>query len=238
MDTDKVYSKFTGTKKDGTVINLRIVPIQEKHGKDFLDLYVNHFIKEESTFRASGIPKSAKALQEFRQSATKKLIGESFKMVVCCLDNGEDTDTVVGGSIMQLTTAEEYGQEMVKMIPKTEEQKKLFQVYGDMVNSYEVIKAFKMEKYFIDRGVVVHPDYRGLGIAQELFKVRRMQCKEHGIPIHGAWMTSYGTQKAGERDGWITVYEIDYQELGAKHDVTFKKGPPSCKYMIARIDLD
>lgn len=67
---------------------------------------------------------------------------------------------------------------------------------------------------------------------------RRMQCKEHGIPIHGAWMTSYGTQKAGERDGWITVYEIDYQELGPKHGVTFKKGPPSCKYMIARIDLD
>lgn len=58
------------------------------------------------------------------------------------------------------------------MIPKWDEQKKLFQVYGDMVNSYEVMKAFKMEKYFVDRGVVVHPDYRGLGIAQELFKVR------------------------------------------------------------------
>lgn len=54
METEKVYSNFKGTKKDGTVIKLRIVKIQEKHKKDFLDLYINHFVKEESTFRAAG----------------------------------------------------------------------------------------------------------------------------------------------------------------------------------------
>lgn len=64
---------------------------------------------------------------------------------------------------------------------------------------------------------------------------RRMICKEYGVPINGAWMTSYGTQKAATRDGWETVAEIHYEEFGKQHNVIYEKDPPSCKFMIARI---
>lgn len=64
-----------------------------------------------------------------------------------------------------------------------------------------------------------------------------MICKEHNIPIHGAWTTSYGTRKAAERDGWETVCEVPIEEFGRKYGVTFESDvPPTFKFMIARIN--
>ena len=48
-------------------------------------------------------------------------------------------------------------------------------------------------------------------------------------------MTSYGTQKAAERDGWETVCEVKFEELGKKLGLTFESDLPSSKFMIARI---
>ena len=60
-------------------------------------------------------------------------------------------------------------------------------------------------------------------------------CKEYGIPINGAWMTSYGTQIAADRDGWETVFEIQCQDLGKTFGVTYGTDLPTYKFMIARI---
>lgn len=50
-------------------------------------------------------------------------------------------------------------------------------------------------------------------------------------------MTSYGTQKAAERDGWETVCEIQCEELGKFFGVKYGTNPPSTKFMIARIQV-
>lgn len=52
----KVWSKFSVTKKDGSVLNLRIVDIPKdpKIIEKALDNFFNYFIKEERTFKAAG----------------------------------------------------------------------------------------------------------------------------------------------------------------------------------------
>ena len=50
----KVWSKFSVKKKDGTVLNLRIVDATESIFEDVLILYVKYFLNDETTFKAAG----------------------------------------------------------------------------------------------------------------------------------------------------------------------------------------
>lgn len=49
---------------------------------------------------------------------------------------------------------------------------KLVQMAEDLAEIYDDMRAFSLDPYLLDRGIVVRPEYRGLGIAQELLKVR------------------------------------------------------------------
>lgn len=55
---------------------------------------------------------------------------------------------------------------------KTPEIQKLFEIMHGLDAQYNEMKAFDLDRAFNDRGVVVHPEYRGLGIAKELLRVR------------------------------------------------------------------
>ncbi|KAH9640727.1 hypothetical protein HF086_007298 [Spodoptera exigua] len=198
----KVWSKFSVTKKDGSVLNLRIVDMPED-------------VKE--TMFIIGVPESAEAMEELKGSVGHMVTNEKPVFSICCLDNGKD--------------------EIDELNFETKELQKLIEMSDGLSEIYDDLKEFNLDPYLLDRGIVVCPEYRGLGIAQELLKVRRLISKEFGIPINGAWMTSYGTQKAAERDGWETVCEIQYEDLEKKFNVTYGRNPPSSKFMIARIPL-
>ncbi|XP_022830792.1 uncharacterized protein LOC111359460 [Spodoptera litura] len=233
----KVWSKFSVTKKDGSVLNLRIVdnPEDPKVIEKVMDCFHNYFVKEECTFKAAGVPESEEAMQEIRGAFNYLVSNEKPVLSVCCLDNGDDQiKEVMGASLMMYMTREEAEK---KLKFKTKAMQKLIQMAEDLAEIYNDMRAFNLDPYLLDRGIVVCPEYRGLGIAQELLKVRRLISKEYGIPINGAWMTSYGTQKAAERDGWETVCELQYEDLEKKFNVTYGRHPPSTKFMIARIPL-
>ncbi|CAH0701101.1 unnamed protein product [Spodoptera exigua] len=233
----KVWSKFSVTKKDGSVLNLRIVDMPEdvKVVEKVIDCFLNYFVKEECTFKAAGVPESAEAMEELKGSVGHMVTNEKPVFSICCLDNGKDEiDEVMGASLMMYMTREEAEK---KLNFETKELQKLIEMSDGLSEIYDDLKEFNLDPYLLDRGIVVCPEYRGLGIAQELLKVRRLISKEFGIPINGAWMTSYGTQKAAERDGWETVCEIQYEDLEKKFNVTYGRNPPSSKFMIARIPL-
>lgn len=41
-----------------------------------------------------------------------------------------------------------------------------------MIELFDVLKALKVNKCYEGMGIIVHPDYRGLGIAQEFLRAR------------------------------------------------------------------
>lgn len=49
---------------------------------------------------------------------------------------------------------------------------KLFDMFIKISNLYDVLGANKVNQYFDDRGIAVHPDYLTFGIFKELFNVR------------------------------------------------------------------
>lgn len=64
---------------------------------------------------------------------------------------------------------------------------------------------------------------------------RTIICKERGVPITSAWMTSIGTQKAAAKLGWEALSEISYEDLGKMVGTEFPKVPPSSKLMAKKI---
>ena len=50
----KVWSKFSVKKKDGTVLNLKIMDMPKCLSGRVVNLYIDHFVKEENTFKAIG----------------------------------------------------------------------------------------------------------------------------------------------------------------------------------------
>lgn len=58
---------------------------------------------------------------------------------------------------------------------KDEEEKesnKLDEIFHEIHTAYDPMKAFSLNVFFDDLGLVVDPEYRGLGIARNFLKVR------------------------------------------------------------------
>ncbi|XP_035433197.2 uncharacterized protein LOC118264703 [Spodoptera frugiperda] len=231
----KVWSKFSVTRKDGSVLKLRIMDMPRD--PDVLErvrnINLKYFVPEESILKAARVAESAEAMEEITEFIISVLNMEHHHIVVCCLEDDDgQINEIIGSSIMALTRKDDPKPEGGF---KSKELMKVAEIMDAMNEIYDEVKVFDLDPCFSDRGLVVCPEYRGLGICQELLRVRRLICKEHGIPINGAWMTSYGTQKAAERDGWETVCELQYEDLEKKFNVTYGRHPPSTKFMIARI---
>nr|XP_049699681.1 uncharacterized protein LOC110375471 [Helicoverpa armigera] len=228
----KVWSKFS-VKKGGNVINLRIVDMPDNLYEKVVNLYMNYYVKEDPIFKASGLLKSAAALEELREMMQKFTKGDGLYSVICCIDNGDDqVNDPIAASMMALTSK---GDPEPKFELKTEEIKKMFEIYYGMEAQFSEQKAVNLDRYYSDRGTFLNSEYKDLGILQELLKVRRLICKEQGIPMHGTWMTSHDLQSAAEADGWETAYEIKFEDLGKQYGVAFDKEPVSAKFMIVKI---
>ncbi|XP_045535736.1 uncharacterized protein LOC106717473 [Papilio machaon] len=175
-----------------------------------------------------GIYSNTDAIAEYRE-----IVGHLLKIwtvVICC----EDSDTEEVGDILGVS-----GVEMVEdkaldgLQVKTKEFQNLITI---MLECEKLVKPLMKEfiNHHDGRGITVHPDYRGLGIASEFVKTRRQMINEQNVPMSCAWMTSYGSQKAAEKDNWETLFEITPDELGEKCGVVFKDPPKTFKLMLVR----
>ncbi|KAJ8728280.1 hypothetical protein PYW08_016665 [Mythimna loreyi] len=202
-----------------------------------VNLYIENFVKQEAIFKAAGVPKNVKALNEVREPLLKDLEKTEFHTVICCKDDGDEQIKEIVGASMMILQMKGYAEPELNYKFETQELKKLLEIFSTLTAHFDELKVFNLDRNFSDRGAFVCPEYRGLGITDEFLKVRKEICKEYGIPINGAWVTSYGMWKAAERGGWETITEIPFQELGRKHGVTFENNPPFCKFMLARLDI-
>lgn len=60
----------------------------------------------------------------------------------------------------------------VSLQTKTKELAAMFGIMDKLFSKYDVMKDLKLDSFYDDRGVVVHPEYRGLGIAQQFLTAR------------------------------------------------------------------
>ncbi|XP_049868713.1 uncharacterized protein LOC126368664 [Pectinophora gossypiella] len=234
MSTVKVWSRFTAHKPGGVIVKLRIQDLSEHQHEELLDFFEKYFICDENFLKGSGIYKSKDAKEEFRFIFSHLLKDNKMHSVVCCPDEGSGPQPIVGFSGMYLET-EEHSKVVEESQIQTPEVKKLFHILTTANDLFIATEKLGISKYYSGRGIVVHPDYRGLGIAKEIVKGRRVISKEHGAQATGAWMTSLGTQIAAERDRWEVVYQMPFKKFGEMVDIDFDAAPPILKMMVARV---
>ncbi|KPI93059.1 hypothetical protein RR46_14280 [Papilio xuthus] len=223
----RVWRRFERKRKDGSVLKLRIQDppsSAQDHVKDFIAKY---FLTEETFQKAAGISSNPEAVEEYR--GILEVVIKLWTVVICCYDDSEEVGDILGVSIVELVEDDSFDGQQLQMV----ENRKLFQIVGECENLVKpLIKDLK--GYHSGRGITVHPDCRGLGIATEFVKIRRQMINEQNIPMSCAWMTSYGSQKAAEKDNWETLFEIAPEELGQKCDVVFIDPPKTFKLMFVR----
>ncbi|XP_063825103.1 uncharacterized protein LOC135074665 isoform X2 [Ostrinia nubilalis] len=140
---------------------------------------------------------------------------------------------IIGASITKVDKKDD-PERNLNFTTKTKEVGASFAIISKLISRYNALKDHKLDIFLNDRGVVVNPKYRGLGLAQMFFNVRRQICHDIGIPLTGAWMTAAGSQKAAARDGWETAYEMTYEDFGKETGIVFENVPPICKYMTGK----
>ncbi|XP_063825105.1 uncharacterized protein LOC135074665 isoform X3 [Ostrinia nubilalis] len=155
-------------------------------------------------------------------------------LLICCLDDDpEVVGEIIGASITKVDKKDD-PERNLNFTTKTKEVGASFAIISKLISRYNALKDHKLDIFLNDRGVVVNPKYRGLGLAQMFFNVRRQICHDIGIPLTGAWMTAAGSQKAAARDGWETAYEMTYEDFGKETGIVFENVPPICKYMTGK----
>ncbi|XP_053607958.1 uncharacterized protein LOC128673841 [Plodia interpunctella] len=225
----KIWSEFQCTK-DGALLKFSVRNCTEERMEDATELFFDYLLKDEALQKISGVAFSEDARNECKPYLIGLLRQKTNHMVVCV---EETTGKIVGASCMALSTKHE--RDIPTAMLQTNEVKILFKILSGMPDLYNIGKTYTVDKWYSGLGIVVHPDYRGLGVGSALVRSRRHICKELGVPLTTAWMTSLGTQKAAARDGWETPFEIDSREFAKHFNATPSDGiAPTFKVMVAK----
>ncbi|XP_028176396.1 uncharacterized protein LOC114364427 [Ostrinia furnacalis] len=234
--TPRIWRKFTVKSKDGE-LKLRIQDIPSDRLDDLIDVYMKYFAPEETCYKAAGIFKNEEALAELREFVTRMIndVAKSpHNLTICCLDEDPEVVGEIIGASITIVDKKDDPETNLNFTTKTKEVGVCFAIISKLISRYNALKDHKLDIFLNARGVVVNPKYRGLGLAQMFFNVRRQICHDIGIPLTGAWMTATGSQKAAARDGWETAYEMTHEDFGKETGIVFENVPPTFKYMTGK----
>lgn len=87
------------------------------------------------------------------------------------------------------------------------ENQEVFQFYERILREFNGFKTFGTDIYMLEYGLGVHEDYRRRGIATEILKARKPLMKALGIKHSLTVFDGPGSQKAGEKAGYVTRIE-------------------------------
>ncbi|XP_031765367.2 uncharacterized protein LOC116412996 [Galleria mellonella] len=241
LKSDQICNKLMlRNSKDGSIIRLRIEDLSQDIFEEFLDFTMNYFVKEEITHKIAGIIKDPEAMKEYREISTEIFKSPSIITKLYIIDDETNCNgKIVGASMTKLITSVEDTDDDI--IAKTEAMKRYVHIlttFNKMYGIADVMRTYNVNCYLEDLGMIVHPEYRSIGIALFEEEARLLICKQLNIPLAGAWCTSRKSQKIGKERHWITAFETPYKKIESLLGISFDgiDIPPTCKYMVYKIE--
>lgn len=162
---------------------------------DFADFMVQYFITGTPLNECKKIADYPEIVELRRKSYLEKL-KENYS-VICFKEGSRD---IVAVNLLTIKNKNDSEQEITDHYP---------QPYQDVLDilelaekKFNVFEHYQVDKILYSVGMTVHPDYRGKGIATELFKTRDPILRYLGLEVTSAECTSLGSQIASERAGY------------------------------------
>lgn len=198
---EKVYHKFSVKDKESNeIVNYKIVLLLSKYFDECIDMLLKFYVKDETFCKSKRLWEKKEAL-EMCSEAWREALEQHIS--IGCFKEGSDELIAVNIMVIAHSDDEEFfldQQDLTDIL-------KVLNYTGNQFNPFE---HDKVSKYLTDYGLLVHPDYRKLGIATEMLKARIPMMKELGIELTASDFTGTGSQIAAMRAGYTETYSIKY----------------------------
>ncbi|XP_063380323.1 uncharacterized protein LOC134666944 [Cydia fagiglandana] len=219
----RVWSTFQATRKDGSLVKLRIQDLPENRIDDAVHLFIKYFIHDEKLMKMAGISRNPKAVKEYEVFICEFIKDPASLTMICCEDEDDgNVREIVGVSLMSLTTVERQAL-FKKLQPETDEMR-LYLQWENMFDSHKQLKKLQIASLYDDIGMIIHPRFRKMGIATEFARARRSACVAHNVAAAGALTTAVGTEKIAKKDHWDTLKVFTLDDLGQHYGPTCEEG--------------
>ncbi|KAF5294159.1 hypothetical protein FQR65_LT10870 [Abscondita terminalis] len=199
----QVWHKFTKVDKTGTSKEFEIEDLTEELFPTCVEFMRKYFIPDESLYTCVGLLNDDESVHEQIRWWNEVLFD---KLSLVC----KYGDEIVGIYIL-------YHHHKIHDENGTEDKGERFKLIGKIVNYLETradrYNFLQTDEYLDEFGLCVDPNYRGLGIATELLKVRIRLGAAVGLKVSLTVCTSIASQKASEKAGFRNLVEVNYSEL-------------------------
>lgn len=177
---------------------------------------INFILKlfEKFNFFFAEFLKDGVSVQEIRQLWLKLL--EQNLALVCLVDNAQDfkNPKVAGVNITYSTKYEDFAKKTFTPNGKASRICLEISEYYHRLADYASVLP---EEYCMGAlGLVVLPEYRGMGVATEIVKAREPLAKAVGLKSIVTVFTSPASRKVGEKNGYTTLVKIPFGDLTAR----------------------
>lgn len=196
---EKVYHKFSVKDKESNeIVNYKVVLLLSKYFDESLDMLLKYYVKDETFCRSKRLCEKKEALEMCSEAWSVAL---EQHLSIGCFKEGSNKLIAVNVMIIAHFDDEDFCLNQQELVD-------ILEVLTYTSKQFNPFEHYKVSKYLTDYGLLVHPDYRKLGIATEMLKARIPMMKELGIELTASDFTGTGSQIAAMRAGYTETYSI------------------------------
>uniref|UniRef100_A0A336MAP8 CSON012955 protein n=1 Tax=Culicoides sonorensis TaxID=179676 RepID=A0A336MAP8_CULSO len=198
----KVWHTFIAPDLDGTLVQYEIRDLPLDRFEEACQLMIENYIPDEPLARVMNLKDEPDSINEYIE--LWKMAMEQG-IVIGCFKGNE----LVGVNFTGVASKDD---------PKEHKEYKgrafrlTIELYLWILDQFVMFNEFGIDTYMLAFGMGVHRQFRYRGIATEFLKARIPMLKALGVSHTATLFTAEGTQKAAEKAGYTTYYEIKYDD--------------------------
>jgi|UniRef100_A0A2S2PVE1 GNAT superfamily N-acetyltransferase len=200
MDID-----FNGNKK-----KFIFQEIPENKYDEILGKFLHGFMREETICNSLNLLNDPESIISL-QNAWKNILQQRISIGVFeCNEN--DELKLAGCNILSVKNLK--SEIIMKPEPNTclTQVDKIFNFFCELTSKSNLQELFGDQNYIASDGLYIYPEYRKLGLAKQLLKLRHDIGKKYNIMYTKTFFTSNISQTLAESEGFETVLNYDYKD--------------------------
>ncbi|XP_037977397.2 uncharacterized protein LOC125488466 [Plutella xylostella] len=217
----RVWRRFEAARGS---LKLRVEELAAERYDEAVAMLLKHFTADEPPCKHIEVhkhPAALAALERLWRGALAQGVS-----VACVVDDDAEAPELVGVNVLAVAGREDKDEVFQSDDPVWAA------LYGavDLVSrSVDICQHFAVQRYLTAFGLVVAPQYRGMAVGKEILLARIPLCKALDIKVTATVFTAAASQSVAAKAGFITLFEISYEEL-AKRGFVFPGVEKSTRY--------